>query len=70
MQLIQNGTVSEKSICYDSLRAGKEGKKSTGHSIPPITRFYVPRPLPYNIITEHGDSTIDEMINETKKEYL
>jgi len=67
MQLIQNGIVSEKSICYDSLKAGKEGKKSTGHSIPPVTRFYVPRPLPYNIIIEHGDSAIDEMISETKR---
>ena len=65
--LIKNGTVSEESICYDSLRAGKENKKSTGHSIPPITRWFYDIPMPFNIVMEPGDSTIEEMIEETKR---
>ncbi|RLI22646.1 hypothetical protein DRO54_00650 [Candidatus Bathyarchaeota archaeon] len=66
LTLINNGVVSEESICYDSLRAGKEGKKSTGHSVPPITRWFYDVPVPFNIIVEPGDSTIEEMISETK----
>lgn len=66
LDLIKNGFVSEDSICYDSLRAGKENKKSTGHSIPPITRWFSDQPVPYNIIVEPGDSSIEEMVRETK----
>jgi predicted Zn-dependent protease len=64
--LIKNGIVSEESICYDSLRAGKENKKSTGHSVPPITRWFYDMPVPFNMIMEPGDSRIEEMIEETK----
>ncbi len=66
LNLIKNGVVSEESICYDSLRAGKENKKSTGHSIPPITRWFYEQPVPFNLIVEPGDSTMEEMIKETK----
>ncbi len=66
MQLIKNGKVSEKSICYDSFTAGKErGKKSTGHALPPSYGFFN-RPLPFNILAGTGDSSLDEMIQETK----
>jgi len=66
--LVNKGVVSEKSICYDSFTAGKEkGKKSTGHSMPPIGSFYpYPRPLPINLIINAGDASIDEMVSETK----
>ena len=68
LQLVNKGVVSENSICYDSFTAGKEeNKKSTGHSIPPVVRFYpYPRPLPINLIANPGDATIEEMIADTK----
>jgi len=68
VRLIDKGVVSEKSICYDSFTAGKEkGKKSTGHSFPPIGSAYpYPRPLPINLVADSGDSSIEEMISETK----
>ncbi len=68
MQLIEKGVVSEKSICYDSLTAGKEkGKKSTGHSLPPIVPFFGPaRPVPINLIVSPGDASMEEMIKDTK----
>ncbi len=65
MQLIGDGKVSERSLCYDSFTAGKEGKESTGHSLPPIWRYFN-RPIPFNMLVEPGDSSIDEMVRETK----
>lgn len=68
MQLIEEGKVSTKSICYNSFAAGKEkGKKSTGHALPPIFRFFTGRPMPFNIVVASGDSSIEEMIQETKR---
>ena len=68
MQLIEKGRVSEESICYDSFTAGKEkGKKSTGHSLPPILAHpYGERPMPFNLVVAPGDTTVEEMIGETK----
>lgn len=66
VQLINNGRVSTKSICYDSFTAGKEkGKKSTGHVLPPVFGFYN-RPVPLNISVDSGDASVEEMIRETK----
>jgi PmbA protein len=66
VQLINNGRVSTKSICYDSFTAGKEkGKKSTGHVLPPVFGFYN-RPVPLNISVASGDASVEEMIRETK----
>lgn len=70
MQLISNGVVSEQSICYNSFTAGKEGKKSTGHAIPPISDYYSERPMPFNMIADPGDATLEEMIAETKRGIL
>lgn len=66
--LIDNGVVSEKSICYDSFTAGKEkGRSSTGHALPPIVPFFGPsRPAPTNMITNPGKASIEEMIDDTK----
>lgn len=66
MNLITSGEALEEGICYDSLRAGRENKKSTGHSPPPLGRRLMDRPVPYNVIVEPGDSKVDEMIEETK----
>ena len=66
MQLISNGVVSEQSICYNSFTAGKEGKKSTGHALPPISDYYSERPMPLNLIANPGDATLEEEIDETK----
>lgn len=67
INLIDKGVVSEKSICYDSYTAGKEGKESAGHAIPPIVAFYAPtRPLPLNMLVSRGDISSEEMIAETK----
>ena len=67
MQLIDNGVVSENSICYNSFTAGKEDKKSTGHALPPVSDFYSERPMPFNIIAKAGDAKPEEMITETSK---
>jgi len=66
--LIDDGVVSEKSICYDSFTAGKEkGKKSTGHAIPPIAPVFGPmRPVPINLMVEPRDASIEEMVKETQ----
>lgn len=66
VQLIDGGIVSEKSICYNSFTAGKEGKISTGHALPPIFGF-MGRPLPFNILVTAGDASIEEMIQDTKQ---
>jgi len=67
-QLIDKGVVSDKSICYDSFTAGKEkGRKSTGHSPPPILMFFGPvRPFPINLIAGSGDASTEEMIKDVK----
>jgi len=67
MQLISNGVVSEQSICYNSFTAGKKGKKSTGHALPPISDYYSERPMPFNLIANPGDATLEEEIAETKR---
>lgn len=67
MQLVERGKVSIKSICYDSLTAGKEkGKKSTGHALPPTFGFSG-RPMPFNLLVASGDVSMEEMIQETKR---
>ncbi|MEM3566269.1 MAG: TldD/PmbA family protein [Candidatus Bathyarchaeia archaeon] len=66
LELVTNGVVSEKSICYNSFTAGREGKKSTGHALPPLGDYYGEMPLPYNMIMKPGDATLEEAIAETK----
>jgi PmbA protein len=65
-QLIEKGRVSKKSICYDSMTAGKEkGAKSTGHAPPPVFGF-MGRPVPLNVLITPGDASEEEMIRETR----
>ncbi|MEM0006848.1 MAG: TldD/PmbA family protein [Candidatus Bathyarchaeia archaeon] len=66
LELITNGVVSEKSICYNSFTAGREGKKSTGHALPPLGDYFGEMPLPYNMIMKPGDAALEEAIAETK----
>lgn len=67
LELIDNGVVSEKSICYNSFTAGKENKKSTGHAALPVGDYYGERSGPSNMIMKAGDATLEEAIAETKR---
>jgi PmbA protein len=70
LTLVEKGKISEESICYDSFTAGKEkGKVSTGHAPPPVFGFYGgrARPMPFNLVVDSGDSSTEEMIQETKR---
>lgn len=66
LKLISNGVVSESSICHNSFTATKDNKKSTGHALPPIGDFWGDRPMPFNMIMEPGNSTLDEAVADTK----
>ena len=66
-KLVNEGIVSEKSICHNSFTAGKEGKKSTGHAPVTFGGYYGgDEPGPMNMVVEAGDSAIEEAIAETK----
>lgn len=64
--LIQNGVVSEKSICYNSFYAGKEGKKTTGHARPAFAESWGDSPSPSNMIMREGDASFEEAVEDTK----
>jgi PmbA protein len=66
LTLIQNGVVSEKSICYNSFYAGKEGKKTTGHARPAFAQFWGDSPSPSNMIMKTGDANLEEAVEDTK----
>ncbi len=66
LTLIQDGVVSEKSICYNSFYAGKEGKKTTGHAMPAFAEFWGDSPFPSNMIMKAGDVSFEEAIEDTK----
>lgn len=69
VRLIDKGVVSERSICYNSLTAGRENKRSTGHAMLPGTLLYylyMGIPIPINAIVSPGDASMDEMLAETK----
>jgi PmbA protein len=66
LELITEGVVSERSICYNSFTAGKENKKSTGHAPTPMLGAYFDRPGPFNEIIDPGNSTLEEQIAETR----
>ena len=58
-----------ENLCYDSYTAHKDDTESTGHALPKFVRgfFYRGYPLPVNQIVSPGDSSVDEMIEDTKK---
>ncbi|MEA3313408.1 MAG: TldD/PmbA family protein [Caldisericota bacterium] len=53
-----------KGVVYDTLSAYKEGKKSTGHSLPQPSQY---SPYPMNLIMEGGESSKEKMISHVKK---
>jgi PmbA protein len=61
VMLIEKGVA--KGLVYDTLTAGKEKKKSTGHS----TGSPVGGPMPLNLFMKEGKNTIEEMVESTKK---
>jgi len=65
--LVTEGVVSERSICYDSFTAEKENKKSTGHAPIPMMGFWFGRPSPSNMVIHPGTSTEEEEIAETNQ---
>ncbi len=62
--LVENGVA--KSLVYDMKSAKKDGRRSTGHAMPPNYSC----PIPINIIVKNGTHTKDEMISSTKKGLL
>jgi predicted Zn-dependent protease len=65
VSLIENGVAS--GLVYDSYTAHKEGKVSTGHSLPqPNTSG----PIPTNLFMKEGEYTRDELISSVKKGIL
>jgi len=63
VDLIEKGIA--RGVVYDSYHAGKEeGKTSTGHALPAPNSF---GPLPINLFLAPGSSTLEDMIQSTKR---
>ena len=62
VDLIEKGIA--RGVVYDSYRAGKENKASTGHALPAPNAF---GPMPLNPFFGPGDATLDEMIAGTER---
>jgi PmbA protein len=62
VDFITDGVAS--AVAYDSLTAGKEGKESTGHGLIAPNSY---GPIPLSLVMGEGDSTIEEMIKDTKR---
>jgi len=67
LTLVKSGVVNEKSICYDSYTAGKEGKDSTGHAVVPFFETFAAGPDLINMVMAPGDASEEEMVKETKR---
>ncbi len=67
LTLIKDGFVDEKSVCYDSYTAGKEGKTTTGHAPVPFYESWGPGPDLINMVLTPGQASEEEMIKETKR---
>jgi len=53
-----------KGVVYDTLTAYKEGKESTGHSLPQPNPY---SPYPMNLIMEGGKSSKEKMVSHVKR---
>lgn len=51
-------------VVYDSYEAGREGRRSTGHALPPPNTL---GPLAVNPFLATGDAGLEEMVAETKR---
>lgn len=58
-----------ENLVYDNYTARKEQMESTGHSLPKFALgfWYRGVPMPTNMIVDSGDTSVDEMIEDTKK---
>jgi predicted Zn-dependent protease len=65
LDLVMKGIV--KNLAYDTLTADKDGVESTGHNVKFRGRSI---PVAGHLLMEEGDSSIDEMIAETKNGLL
>ena len=68
VELVTRGVVGESGVCYDSYQAYRDGKESTGHAALPGGRSF--GPALGNVIVSPGDSSLEEMIEETKRGVL
>jgi len=62
VDLIKDGIA--RGVVYDTYRAAKEDKASTGHALPAPNPF---GPFPLNTFFAPGDSTLEEMIQNTDR---
>ena len=64
VSFVENGVA--KGVVWDSYLAGKAGgdARSTGHALPAGVTF---GPIPLNMFMAPGDTTLDEMISNTKR---
>lgn len=65
LDLVSDGVV--KNIAYDTRTAAIDGTKSTGHSVRAMGRSI---PYPTHLIAGNGDSSLDEMLSETRNGIL
>ena len=56
-----------KNVVYDSITASKDKKKSTGHALSAPNPF---GPVPVHLVMKAGNSSLEEMIRQTKKGIL
>jgi len=61
VDLLKDGRAA--GVVYDSYRAGKEDKASTGHALPGPNSF---GPLPLNTFFSTGEASVEEMIASTE----
>jgi len=60
--LVEKGVA--KNLVYDSITASREGKKTTGHALPPPNTW---GPIPMNMIFLPGDTPKSEMLRSVQK---
>jgi PmbA protein len=65
--VLVNGGVAEN-VVYDARTAEKEGRRSTGHAIPPI--WYASGPMPIHMFMAGGEATREQLIAGTERGLL
>ena len=65
VDIVRNGVAA--GVVYDTYYAGKEGRASTGHSLPAGATF---GPVPGNLFLGAGDATVDEMVASVERGIL
>lgn len=65
VELIRDGLAVD--LVYDSLTAGKEGRRSTGHALPAPNPW---GPFPVNLVMAPGDATQEELVRGIERGLL